>query len=206
MVSILLDSNIFDLLFDKDMRQIRIDIKKELPPEQYGLFITKRVEIELKPINDKNPALYEFISSFQFKDIQYFGFGNANNRYQRNGGFGFGFAPDNINQMITKLKDEYNKLYPNRNKQDIRKSNDLYNEETDFDLALHSLLDYFVITCDSKQGKGKKQGYLNVAKGIGGKVIFLDEFAKTLKEGKYKFGDLRKLIENEVERINNVKI
>lgn len=28
MVSILLDSNVFDLLFDKDMGQIRIDIKK----------------------------------------------------------------------------------------------------------------------------------------------------------------------------------
>lgn len=55
-VSIYIDNNVWDLLFEKE-----IDLSVELPSDEFCLCLTREAEFEIPPIPEEKAALKKFI-------------------------------------------------------------------------------------------------------------------------------------------------
>lgn len=168
-ISVLIDSNAWDFLFDR-----AIDINLELPPEDFSLFITREVEIEIDAIPDvkkgidKRPLkqyIRDSITQNQVRITATFGFAEANpvDGPATYAGFGQGTFQSG------KERDWYGK-------EKIRgyilgkskKGSGLSDNQADAAVAAASF-DCVVLTCD------KKSGPISEAAESGGNVIFLSD-------------------------------
>jgi hypothetical protein len=168
--SVLIDSNAWNYLFDRS-----IDINLELPSEEFVIFITREVEIELDAIpetgkggQDKRPLkqyIRDSLARNQVKTSAVFGFAEANPASTPPTYAGFGHG--------TFQSDQDRAWYERKKTQDFIlgksiKGSGLTGNQTDASVAVSSFYS-FVLTCDKKGGP-----LLDAAK-CGGKVIFLTE-------------------------------
>lgn len=167
-IAICIDSNAWNFLFNN-----KIDIERELPAEEFKLYITREVEIELEAIPDigkddsnKLPLkkyIEESLVRNSIKTTRIFGFGRANSAEgpATYGGFGQGgfqseterawYQQDKVKQFITKKS---------------LKNSGLHGNQADAAVAAKAF-NSVVLTCD------KKGGPIHEANAQGGKVIFL---------------------------------
>lgn len=94
-VSVYIDNNVWDLLFEK-----KIDLSIELPREEFCLCLTREAEFEIPPIPDEKAELKEFIyntiEKCSIETRPYFGFLDDKHLLaeQRVAGFDKGFWAD----------------------------------------------------------------------------------------------------------------
>lgn len=161
-ISVYIDNNVWDFLFDRQM-----DLAAELSRDEFCVCITREAEFEIPPMPSEKRAFVEAtIARCQIKTDTFFGFANpalpANE--QRVGGFGHGrwISPEEqafIQQQRTALKD-------------TKRPTGLHKGEADLSIAaraVHSV----VLSFDAKTGP------INSAYTRGGKVIFLTDFEKS---------------------------
>lgn len=167
-IAICIDSNAWNFLFNN-----KIDIASELPADEFKLFITREVEIELKAIPDigkddcnKLPLkkyIQESLALNDIKTTRVFGFGSAKSAAGPAiyGGFGQGgFQPDN--ERAWYQQDKVKQFVSNKS----LKNSGLHGNQADAAVAAKAF-NSVVLTCD------KKRGPILEANAQGGKVIFL---------------------------------
>jgi hypothetical protein len=175
-VSVLIDSNAWNFLFDR-----AIDINRELPCEEFAIFITREVEIELNAIPDigkdgldKRPLkqyIQDSIARNRVTTTATFGFAEANptDGPATYAGFGQGtFQSDKDRAWYGREKTQEYILGKSK------KGSGLSGNQTDASVAASSF-HCIVLTCD------KKGGPITEAANTGGKVIFLSEACLTLQ-------------------------
>jgi hypothetical protein len=158
-ISVYIDSNVWDFLFDRQM-----DLAVELPRDEFCICITREAEFEIPPMPPEKRAFAEtMIAKCGIATDTFFGFNDASLPIseQRVAGFDQGrWASleelDFIAQQRTALKD---RMRPSK----------LYVGEADLSLGARSVHSV-VLSLD------KKRGPLNKAYKQGGKVIFLTDF------------------------------
>ena len=170
-VPVFVDNCVWDLLFEQ-----HLDLAKELPADQFCLFIVREVEFEIEAIAQKKPDLAlwvrETIGRARIRTRRDFGFHDERHSEedQRVGGFGdrrdgsvggFWVEADEAG-----FEAELLKRYPQGEK---RPKTRLYRNEADIALAVRSLHSV-VLTLDQKAGP------LRDALGRGGKVVYLKDF------------------------------
>lgn len=165
-VSIYIDNNVWDLLFEK-----KIDLSVELPREEFCLCLTREAEFEIPPIPDEKAELkkfiYDTIEKCSIETRPYFGFLDERHPIseRRVAGFDKGFLADItetqfIEQQKTRLSEHK------------KESTKLYKNEADISVAARSFV-AVVITLD------KKKGPINDAYKQGGAIIYLHEFIES---------------------------
>ena len=169
-ISVLIDSNAWNFLFDRS-----IDLGCELPPEDFALFITREVEIEIGAIPDdgkdgldKGPLkryIHENIAKNQVTTTATFGFAEANPADGPATYAGFG-------QGTFQSEKERNWYHQERIKSFVfgkpKKGSGLSANQADAAVSAASF-DCIVLTCD------KKSGPIAEAENSGGKVVFLSD-------------------------------
>ncbi len=169
-ISVLIDSNAWNFFFDRN-----INLSCELPPEDFILFITREVEIEIGAIPDdgkdgldKRPLkryIHESITRNRVMTTATFGFAEANpaNGPATYAGFGHGtfqsekerdwYAGEKIKSYILGKP---------------KKGSGLSANQADTAVSAASF-DCVVLTCDMKNGP------ISEAKKAGGKIVFLSD-------------------------------
>ena len=161
--SVFIDNCAWDVFFDAGL-----DLRRELPPDVFGLWITREAEFELVPLAAKRPDLKAYIdrtvSDCGVRVHSYFGFYQDEHGpdEQRIGGFDVGW-------WITQPETDF--IVSQRSKFGATKkpSTRLVKNEADIALAavsLHSI----VLTLDQKKGP------LRDALNLGGRVVLLNDF------------------------------
>lgn len=165
-VSIYIDNNVWDLLFEKE-----IDLSVELPSDEFCLCLTREAEFEIPPIPEEKAALkkfiYDTIEKCSIETRPYFGFLDERHPIseQRVAGFDNGFLAD--------IKEtEFMEQQKKRLSEHKKESTKLYKNEADISVAARSF-GAAVITLD------KKNGPINEACKQGGTIIYLHEFIKS---------------------------
>ncbi|MPQ76597.1 hypothetical protein [Hydrogenovibrio sp. JE_KL2] len=165
-ISVTIDSNAWNFLFDH-----QIDLYKELPPQEFSLFITREVEIEIGAIEDAKDAsdkqlliryIKNTIASRNVRKKAIFCFAEANS-LKTGAGFGHGTFQSDDEREFYGLE-ETKKQIVNKPK----KGSGLTANLADASVAVSSL-NSVVLTCDRKKGPIK-----NVTD-LGGKVVFLSD-------------------------------
>ncbi|HDS0929341.1 TPA: hypothetical protein QDZ23_004034 [Pseudomonas putida] len=165
MISIYIDGNVWNLLFDNG-----IDLVAELPPDRFCLCMTQEAQFEIPPIPAEKAELKAFIVATvakAVKTVPLFGFYNEEfpEDQQRYAGFDQGyFASDAELAFIEQQRTTIGAT--------LKKKSKLYPNEADVSLASRSF-DAYVLTLDAKEGP------LNTAYNQGGKIIFLTEFCES---------------------------
>jgi hypothetical protein len=161
-INVFIDSNVWNLLFNfRD----KFDLCAELPPEEFCIFITREVELEIPPIPPKKADLKAFIEATIERcgvgTKLFFGFPDPRHTKQRVGGFGV--------KAEWRTKEEGD--FTNQHKHHLttkKRPSDLYENEADLSQAArahHSV----VVTWENRC----KPGPLKDAFEQGGKVLFL---------------------------------
>jgi len=174
-ISVVLDSNAFNFLFDRD-----IDLKEVLPPEEFSVFIPREVEIEIEAIPETGKdgvdkrAFKQFIkhtiANHSICTTAIFGFGEADQKDVPTvcGGFGHSNFQSNADRQYYARKETQEFIQGKS-----RRKSGLTKNQADAAVAacsLHSI----ILTCDEKLGP-----IADVAK-IGGKVVYLSDDALAL--------------------------
>lgn len=165
-LSIYIDNNVWDLLFEK-----KIDLSIELPREEFCLCLTKEAEFEIPPIPDEKAELkkfiYDTIVKCSIETRPYFGFSDEKHPIseQRVAGFDEGFLADLAETQFM----EQQKTRLSKHKKESTK---LYKNEADISVAARSF-GAVVITLD------KKNGPINDAYKHGGAIVYLHEFIES---------------------------
>lgn len=137
-INLYIDSNAWDIFFEHQM-----DLLKELPEDEFDLFITPEVEIEIKHMpKDKLEYVNRILQKKQVVTDQYFGFAEDS----RAGGFGSVFDPTVGGRFISVPELEF--IKSEKPKKKIRPTG-LRKDETDTYLAARSLHSA-VLTCNIK--------------------------------------------------------
>lgn len=165
-VSIYIDNNVWDLLFEKG-----IDLSVELPSDEFCLCLTREAEFEIPPIPKEKAALkkfiYDTIEKCSIKTRAHFGFLDERHPIseQRVAGFDSGFLAD--------IKEtEFMEQQKTRLSEHKKESTKLYKNEAAISVAARSF-GAAVLTLD------KKKGPINDAYKQGGAVIYLNEFIES---------------------------
>ena len=169
-ISVLIDSNAWNFLFDRN-----IDLSCELPREDFALFITREVEIEIGAIpddgkdrSDKRPLkryIYESIAQNQVTTTATFGFSEANpaDGPATYAGFGQGtFQSEKERDWYA--REQIKSYFLGKSK----KGSGLSANQADTAVSAASF-DCVVLTCD------KKKGPIAEAKEAGGWIVFLSD-------------------------------
>jgi len=170
-VRVFIDSCVWNFLFN-----MGIDLAKELPPDEFQLFIVREGEFEIEPIGSKKAALAQFVrETIEHAKIRTWrDFGFFDHRHskedQRVGGFGERGDSSVGGSWVEEDEAEFERQllerYPQRQKKPVTR---LYPNETDIALAVRSLHSV-VLTLDQKPGP------LRLASEQGGKVVYLNDF------------------------------
>jgi hypothetical protein len=161
-ISVYIDNNVWDFLFDRQM-----DLAAELPRDEFCICITREAEFEIPPMPPEKRAFAEAtIARCGITTDVFFGFNDDSRpaEEQRVAGFDQGRWASReefafITQQRTALKDR------------VRPSK-LYGGEADLSLAARSV-HAVVLTLD------RKRGPINKAYEQGGRVVFLTAFEKS---------------------------
>nr|WP_181374743.1 hypothetical protein [Polaromonas sp. E10S]AWD71954.1 hypothetical protein pE10SP1_p007 [Polaromonas sp. E10S] len=169
-ISVMLDSNAWNFLFDR-----AIDINHELPPEEFAIFITREVEIEICAIsNDGKDGcdkrllkqyIQDSVALNRVRTSATFGFAEANPAEGPAAYGGFGQAT---------LQSDQDRDWYKREKTQAsilgkpKKGSGLSGNQADAAVAASSF-HCIVLTCD------KKRGLISEAAELGGKVLFLSD-------------------------------
>ncbi|MGC9953639.1 MAG: hypothetical protein ABSD21_05115 [Rhizomicrobium sp.] len=167
-ISIYIDNNVWDFLFAR-----QLDLKVELPPDEFCICITREAEFEIPSIPDDKAELKAFIEATiarcGIQTDSFFGFYDDRlpQNEQRVGGFDEGrwASPAELafmNQQSTPLT-------PRK-----KLKTKLYKDEADISLAARSFRSV-VLSLDAKTGP------INNAYKRGGKVVFLTDFDRSGK-------------------------
>jgi len=169
-ISVQVDSNAWNFFFDRN-----IDLSRELPSEDFTLFITREVEIEIGAIPDdgkdgldKRPLkryIHESITRNQVMTTATFGFAEANpaDGLGTYAGFGHGtFQSEKERDWYAREKVKSNILGK------PKKGSGLSANQADTAVSAASF-DCIVLTCDMKSGP------ISEAEKAGGKVVFLSD-------------------------------
>jgi len=166
-ISVYIDNNAWDLFFNA-----KIDLEKELPDNEFRLYMTREAEFEIPgmPI-EKREYVESFIGTGGIKTDSYFGFydDSLSPDEQRVGGFGDLFNPDVGGRFMT--LEEYQFISTESNPVSLQKRpTGLYKNEADVSLAARAL-HTAVLTCDGKKAIKR------VRTNHGGLVIDLKKYA-----------------------------
>jgi hypothetical protein len=173
-ISVTIDSNAWNYFF-----KAGTNLSIELPPEEFSLFITREVEIEIENIpeigkdgSDKRPLkeyIRSSIQSRQIKTTAIFGFAEANPTSEpaRYTGFGQGTFQSE-QERDWRSRQETKQFLLNKSK----RPTGLAKNEADVSIAIASL-NSVVITDD------RKNGPIPEAAQCGGCVVYLSDFSKS---------------------------
>ncbi|WP_280541484.1 hypothetical protein [Chromohalobacter sp. 11-W] len=169
-ISVVIDSNAWNFLFDRN-----IDLRSELPPEDFALYIMREVEIEISAIPDLGKDgsekrslkqyIHESIAQNQVVTTATFGFAEANpaDGPATYAGFGRGtFQSDKEHHWYAREEIQSSLLGK------PKKGSGLSANQADTAVSAASF-DSIVLTCD------KKNGPISKAKENGGMVVFLSD-------------------------------
>lgn len=170
-ISILIDSNAWNFLFERE-----IDINCELPPDEFAIFITREVEVELNAIPDigkdghEKRLLKEYIrgsiAQNSVRTTATFGFAEANPTDGPATYAGFQGTFQSDSERAWYGREKIQKLIRGKSK----KGSGLSGNQADASVAASSF-QCLVLTCD------KRGGPIAEAANTGGKIIFLSEAA-----------------------------
>lgn len=169
-ISVTIDNNAWDFFFARNF-----DFYRELPPEEFALFIPAEVEVEISKIpedviegKDRGALkryIHESIRRIQLETTATFGFSEANPTDSPPTYAGFGHG--------TFQSDDERNFYSNKKIQSYiigksRKKSGLTHNQADAAVASASFSS-IVLTLD------KKKGPIAEAKELGGSVVFLSD-------------------------------
>lgn len=169
-ISVHIDSNAWNFLFNN-----KIDINQELPSEEFKLFITREVEIEICTIPDEGTDgsdkqslkqyIWDSLSRNCVRTTATFGFAEANpvDGPAVYAGFGHGTFQSSKHRAWYSQEKVRNSILGKK-----KKRSGLSGNQADAAVAV-AASDSVVLTCD------KKPGPIREASEQGGKVIFLSD-------------------------------
>jgi hypothetical protein len=161
-IDVFIDSNVWNLLFNF---RNKFDLSAELPREEFRIFITREVELEIAPIPPKKADLKAFIEATVARcgvgTKLFLGFPDPRHSEQRVGGFD-GKAEWQTKEGRQFIKDHEHHLT-------TRKTGScLFENEADLSQAARSHHSV-IVTWE----RSSKKGPFKDASGKGGKVLFL---------------------------------
>jgi hypothetical protein len=165
-IAITLDNNVWDFLFLRGL-----DLASELPLDQFAIFITREVEIEISaiPAHPSKTALKDYIArtivSCDIRTTSVFGFVLDGPGPRRVGGFDQGtWQSQTEREFYAAISEQY--LL-----EKCKKNSQLTDNEGDAAVAAQSFFS-IVLTCE----RPNKSGPLRFAAEHGGKILYLEGF------------------------------
>ena len=168
-IAITLDNNVWDFLFER-----KIDLAIALPLDEFAIFITREVEIEVRAIPKRTckAALKHYIAGTiaqcGIKTTAVFGFATGGPGPQRVGGFDQGTWQSQTEREF------YDAIRPMYLLGKNRTNSQLTKNEGDAAVAAQSFFS-IVLTCE----KPSKPGPLRFAAEHGGKVLYLPDIERS---------------------------